>query len=282
MARAKLGQHWLVDKIAIRRIADEIGLGKEETCIEIGGGKGALTRVIAPMCRRLIVYEIDPKWAAHLRQHVPTWAKQEDRTGGHDERRDEIREKDALRIEWSRESLGIEAGEPLVITGNLPYYLTSPLLLRLAYSRLDFNRAVFLIQKEVAERIAAKPSDSDYGRLTVSLGAFLETKTVFSVPPEAFKPPPKVTSTLIRMVPRKTPLIEPELTSRFERIIQAAFHMRRKKLKNNLLAGFPEIEGEEIERILADMGVGPNARAQEIEVERFAALARVLISEKGG
>jgi 16S rRNA (adenine1518-N6/adenine1519-N6)-dimethyltransferase len=282
MARAKLGQHWLVDKRAVRRIADEIGLAADETCIEIGGGKGALTRVIAPICRRLIVYEIDPKWAAHLREHIAGWVQQKDRPGGDVDRTDEVREIDALRIEWSRESLGIEAGEPLVITGNLPYYLTSPLLLRLAYSRLDFNRALFLIQKEVAERIAAKPSDSNYGRLTVSLGAFLETKTVFNVPPDAFKPPPKVTSTLIRMIPRKTPLIEPELTSRFEWTVQAAFHMRRKKLKNNLLAGFPEVDGKEIERILADLGVSPNARAQEIEVERFAALARALSSEEGG
>jgi len=269
MTRAKLGQHWLVDKRATGRIADAIELREEEACIEIGGGRGALTRVIASRCKRLIVFEIDSGWAEHLRKFAPSW-------GGNVE----VREADALKIEWDRTALGLEPVEPLVITGNLPYYITSPLLLRLAYSGLDFRRAILLIQKEVAERIASRPSDHSYGRLSVSLGAFLETEILFNIPPAAFKPPPKVTSTLIRMTPRKTPLVEPDLVDTFERTVQVAFHMRRKTLKNNLHAGFPELPVAKIEDIIQRMGVSPSARAQEVTVEGFVTLSRMLRAEK--
>ena len=249
-------------------IAQSIALGLDETCIEIGGGKGALTKKLIGRCRRMIVYEIDPNWAAHLREFGPTWGNP---PGGF-----EVRETDALLIGWSRASLGLAPNEPLVIAGNLPYYITSPLFLRLAYSRLNFNRAIFLIQKEVAERIAAKPGATEYGRLSVSLGAFLETSMLFDVGPEAFNPPPKVNSTLIKMVPRPEPIVTPELTPKFERTVQASFQMRRKTLKNNLKASFPNLGEERIDAILESLGIAPKARAQEIGLNEFVSLTRLL------
>lgn len=268
MPRARLGQHWLQDRRVCARIARAVKLAQDETCIEIGGGKGALTRELAGKCRRLIVYEIDPKWADHLREHGPRWGEGV-----------EVREGDALRIEWSREALGVLPDEPLVVTGNLPYYLTSPLLLRLAYSRLDSRRAVVLIQKEVAERIGSKPGDSDYGRLTVSLGAFLETDLLFNVPPEAFKPPPKVVSTLVRLKPIAKPLVETGWDGKWERAVESAFAMRRKTLKNNLKAGYPELSTERTEAILDKLGIAPTARAQEVDVGRFVSLMHLLDEE---
>jgi 16S rRNA (adenine1518-N6/adenine1519-N6)-dimethyltransferase len=247
------------------RIAKAVNLTDRETCIEIGGGKGALTRNLAGKPRRLIVYEIDPKWAIHLREYGPQW-----------DEKIEVREKDALRIEWTRDALQIPHGEPIVVTGNLPYYITSPLLLRIAYSGLDFDRAVFLIQKEVAEKIVSKPGDSDYGRLNVSLGAFLKSEILFDVEAEAFKPPPKVTSTLIRLVPHPKPLIERELVNAFEKTVQVAFHMRRKMLKNNLHAGYPDIPTESIMSIFGKLGIDPKARAQELSVQDFINLIKEL------
>ncbi len=267
MPRAKLGQHWLTDKNICRKIAEAVELQTGDTCVEIGGGKGAITRYIAPKCRRLIVYEIDSKWSAHIRNFNDDW-------GGNLE----VRELDALKIEWDRERLEINPDEPLVIAGNLPYYLTSPLLLRLAYSGLDIQRAVFLVQKELAERIAANPSDSEYSRLTVSLGAFLETKILFTVKPDAFKPQPKVISALIQMTRRKKPLVDDNLVDSFERTVQIAFHMRRKTLKNNLRDGFPDVPVVEIEKILEHLGVRPDVRAQDVGVEDFVTLTGMMNS----
>jgi 16S rRNA (adenine1518-N6/adenine1519-N6)-dimethyltransferase len=269
MPGAKLGQHWLTDKRVSKQIAEAVGLTQNDTCIEIGGGRGALTRYLIPLAGRLIVYEIDPKWASHLREFSPSW-------GGEPE----IRELDALKIVWDRQSLGIAPDEVFYVTGNLPYYITSPLLLRLAYSRLDFKHAVFLIQKEVAERIAAKPKDSAYSRLTVSLGAFLESEILFDVPRDAFSPVPKVTSTLIRLTPREKPEVGVEMADAFERLVKAAFHMRRKTLKNNLVAGFYDITPKEVEDMLDCMGINQKARAQELPISDFATLAR-LLTEKG-
>ncbi len=271
MPRARLGQHWLADKRVCKRIADAVALSPDETCIEIGGGKGALTKFLAPACRRLIVYEVDPKWAAHLRDQSETW-----------EGDIEVREADALKIDWSRQHLGLEENEPLVVTGNLPYYITSPLLLRLAYSRLDMKKAVFLIQREVARRITSKPGDSDYSRLTVSLGAFLESRSLFSVPPDAFKPPPEVTSALIEMKPLEKPPVPVDLTDTFEHVVQIAFRMRRKTIKNNIRSGFPDLPASEIEDFLGSIGMNPNARPQEISVTQYVTLAKTLDLPKNG
>jgi len=271
MSPAKLGQHWLIDKRVCAQIADSAGLDLNTTCIEIGGGKGALTKLLLPLCRRLIVYEIDSNWAAHQRKFLPQWLE---KSGAKTEY--EVRELDALKIVWTRESLGLEKKEHVVVTGNLPYYITSPLLLRLAYSFLDIERALFLIQREVARRIAASAGDTDYSRLTVSLGAFFKSRMLFNVPPDAFKPRPKVMSTLIELEPYPKPRVDPDIVSLFEFTAQVSFHMRRKKLRNNLIKGFPSIDPAKIDEILSVLGIQPNARAQEIDVETFVRLSGML------
>lgn len=265
MTRQKFGQHWLADRHVCTRIANAVNLTDRETCIEIGGGKGSLTRHLAGISKRLIVYEIDYKWAEHLREHGPKWGDEI-----------EVRRKDALKIKWTRESLELPPDEPLVIAGNLPFYITSPLLLRLAYSQLDFDRAIFLIQKEVAEKIASSQKDSEYGRLTVSLGAFIKTELLFDVEPKAFKPPPKVNSTVISVVPHEKPLVEREYVDAFEKTVQVAFHMRRKTLKNNIAAAYPDLSNENILTIFDRLGIPPNARAQELSVADFIELTKKL------
>jgi 16S rRNA (adenine1518-N6/adenine1519-N6)-dimethyltransferase len=270
MSRARLGQHWLNDHRVCDQIAEAIALKPDETCIEIGGGKGALTKKLVGGggASRLIVYEIDQNWAEHQKMMMPQWTA--------DPTRVEVRQTDALAIDWSREALGLDKTEPLVIAGNIPYYITSPLFLALARSGLDFRRAIFLIQKEVAERVTAVPGDTEYGRLTVSLGVALATRTLFDVPPEAFKPPPKVMSTLIEMAPLPQPLITKEETDAFEYTVQSAFHMRRKTLVNNLRAGFPNTIDADILEILCRLELDPMVRAQDVSPAKFAELTRML------
>ncbi|MFH1676267.1 MAG: 16S rRNA (adenine(1518)-N(6)/adenine(1519)-N(6))-dimethyltransferase RsmA, partial [bacterium] len=258
-------QHWLSDHKYLVRISDVLEAEHDETCIEIGGGKGALTRIISPNFKKVIVYEIDRKWAEHLREFKANWKGEI-----------EVRQKDALLIEWNRESLGLSHSEPLVITGNLPYYITSPLLLRLAYGEINFRRTVFLIQKEVAQKISSKPGDSEYGRLTVSLGAFLKSELLFDIPPDAFKPPPKVMSSVIRFTRHKNPKIKTELAAAFEKTVQAAFHMRRKTIKNNITKAYPRIPQDKLIEIFQNAGIEPGSRAQESSVEKFIALTKLL------
>jgi len=273
MPGAKLGQHWLVDKRVCSQIANSASLDANTTCIEIGGGKGALTKRLLPLCRKLIVYEIDSNWAAHLRQMIPSWLELKDVQTEY-----EVRELDALKIEWSRDALGLEKDEKLVVAGNLPYYITSPLLLRLAYSYLDISHALFLIQREVAERISASPKDSEYSRLSVSLGAFFKARTLFDVPPDAFKPRPKVMSSVLKLEPHAKPLVDRGIVELFERTVKVSFQMRRKKLKNNLIMGFPDLDGGKIDEIMVEAGVDANARGQEISVETFVRLTEILDS----
>ena len=268
MPHAKLGQHWLVDKRECEKIAQSVSLSENEICIEIGGGKGALTRHLAGKCRRLIVYEIDPKWADHLEEHSPKWGSGV-----------EVRRMDALKINWNRDDLGISANEPVVIAGNIPYYITSPLFLQLVYSYMDFQRAVFLIQKDVAKRICASPGDSEYSRLTVSLGAFVRTEIVHDVPPEAFLPKPKVVSSVIRMVRHAEPKVPPEMAKLFEKTVQISFHMRRKTLKNNLREAYKNLPMTKIEELIEELEIKPDARPQEIPVEKYVSLTHRLADE---
>lgn len=270
----RFGQHWLIDRRVCERIAAAVDLQAGETCIEVGGGKGALTRRLARNSERLIVYELDRNWAEHLRVYAPQW--------GGAAARIEVREQDALRVEWTREGLGLLQKEPVVVTGNLPYYIATPLLLRLAHGGLDFERALFLVQKEVADKIAAEPGDSNYGRLTVSLGAFLKCEVLFDVPPEAFKPRPKVTSSLLKLTRLPEPLVSREEIPAFEMVVQVAFHMRRKTVRNNLKSGFQGLRVETLNAILRELGIEEKSRAQELSVGTFARLARRLVEERGG
>jgi 16S rRNA (adenine1518-N6/adenine1519-N6)-dimethyltransferase len=288
MTRQRLGQHWLADHRVCEQIADTVALRPDETCIEIGGGKGSLTKELAGRSKRLIVYEIDSHWANHLREFGPSWvakaccANPSSSLEGMappppDACTLEIRGNDALDINWTRPDLGIPEGDPIVIAGNLPYYITSPFFLRLAYSTLDFERAIFLIQKEVAQKIASKSGSSEYGRLTVSLGAFLDTAVLFDVAPESFNPPPDVMSSVIKMTPRKPLLMNRERSRAFERTVQTAFHMRRKTLKNNIKAGFPDFDEKQIDGIIAGLDLKPTTRPQEVEIEKYVMLTDILM-----
>lgn len=265
MSGAKLGQHWLNDKRECEKIASVVGLSPDETCIEIGGGKGAISRYLAKSGGRLIVYEIDSHWADHLREHSDQW-------GG----KIEVRQEDALRLAWNRDKLGLMPGETTVVAGNIPYYITSPLFLRLAYSLFDFDRAIFLIQKEVADRICANPGDTEYSRLTVSLGAFLMVEKLHNVPAAAFRPQPKVTSTVIKMTRHPAPLLEPALITDFEHLVKSSFQMRRKTIRNNLLAAYPEFRKEYLDILLSKINIDPGSRPQDIPVAGYIELNRAL------
>lgn len=217
----------------------------EDLVIEIGPGRGALTEKLLKRASRVVAVEVDPYLAEHLRQRFAS------------EPRLEIVQADVLETDLTQWGRG-------VIAGNLPYYITSPILEKVA--PLDIPRAVFLIQKEVAERLVAKPCESEYGFLTVRVALFAEARLRFEVKPSAFHPPPKVDSAVVSLEPR-TPSGMTE-TEPFLKFVGHCFRHKRKTLRNNL----SEIYGPAI-----DSWPEAKLRAEQISLEQFAEMFRRLL-----
>lgn len=259
---SRLGQNFLQDARAIQRIADALGNCAGRTVVEIGPGRGAITRALAARCGRLLAIELDADLAAELPARVPAENL-------------EIHAQDVLAFDFS--AARAHAGQPLLVAGNLPYYITSPILLKLAASHADLERAVLMVQREVADRVTASPGSRDYGLLSATVQLYGPVELLFTLPPEAFSPPPKVHSAVFRwrFAPRFAELgVEEEP---FLGFLRRCFAQKRKTLANNLrAAGFAPTE---IAAALAQAGIGAQARAESLLLVEFAALWRVLHAE---
>jgi 16S rRNA (adenine1518-N6/adenine1519-N6)-dimethyltransferase len=251
-ARRRLSQNFLHDPAQIAKIVAAIDPRPGATLIEIGPGLGALTASLLAATGSLTVVELDRDLARRLRERF-------------DPARLTVIEGDALRLDWSE--FGV--GAPLRIVGNLPYHISTPLLfalLPIAGGVLDQH---FLLQREVVQRIVARPATADYGRLSVMIQMRYRAERLFDIGPGAFTPAPKVWSSLVRLVPRaitELPAVDPAV---FARIVAAAFSQRRKTLRNALSTLVDEA------RIRA-AGVDPGARGETLGVDGFAAIARVV------
>ena len=257
--RKSLGQHFLTDRRILGRIADALHLTGSETVLEIGAGRGALTDILADRAGRLIAIEYDRALADILRQR---YAKR-----GHVL----IAEADVLEI-----SLGELAAGPYVLVGNVPYYITTPILFHaLVPPRAD--RSVYLVQKEVADRLCARPGTKEYGALTVNVGAVARAESLFKVPAGAFNPPPKVDSAVVRITPLAEPLVTPAEERPFRLLVQGAFGMRRKQMRR-VLRSFYSVSADVADAVLAATGIDPEVRPETLSPEQFAALLRAFKS----
>ncbi len=236
-------------------IADALGDVSESTVVEIGPGHGAITEILARRAKRLIAIELDRGLAQRLR------AQFADRPSV------EVIEADVLTVDLATLQMGEER---LVVVGNLPYYITSDILLRLFEFHGAISRAVVMVQREVADRVAAKPGTRDYGLLSATAQLYARVERLLTLPPEAFRPSPEVHSTVLRLTmrPRFDELrVEP---AAFFRFLKAGFAQKRKTLAKNLRSA-----GFNADRTAAEMeaaGIPPLARAEEIELERMARL----------
>jgi 16S rRNA (adenine1518-N6/adenine1519-N6)-dimethyltransferase len=249
---ARLGQHFLASEGYRKRILDALHLTGHETVLEIGPGKGALTDMLAERAGKLVAVEIDPVLAAQMKERYAQNPKVE------------IVQGDILTV-----SLG-GFTSPVRVLGNLPYYITSPILLRLFEHARLFDQIVVMVQQEVAERIAAKPGSRDYSLLTVTAAYYTASdkppRLLFTIPPGAFNPPPRVYSAVVgmRIAPRN---IEGE--AGFFHMAKASFAQKRKTLLNNLK---PLYGLEEVRSAMAETKLAPSARAEELSVEELIAL----------
>ena len=254
-ARKSLGQHFLTDRRILARIADALQLQGGETVVEIGPGRGALTDMLAERAGRLIAVEVDRALAAMLRER---YARRSNVI---------IAEADVLHV-----SLGELAAGPYVLVGNVPYYITTPILFHaLEHPRAD--RSVYLVQREVADRLTAAPGSKEYGALTVNVAAVARADMLFKVPAGAFSPPPKVESAVVRITPLDSPLVTREEEEPLRKLVQGAFGMRRKQMRR-VIRTLRSLGAEEADVVLGAAGIDPEARPETLSVEQFVRLLR--------
>ena len=254
-AKRRLGQHFLTDPRLLGRIADALAPGPGDTVLEIGPGPGGLTAALAARSARVVAIEKDPELVPALRHRFP------DAT---------IVEGDALDADWHA-----LAGSPWLLAGNIPYNITSPLIDKALEPPLP-ARIVFLVQKEVADRVTARPGGKEYGALSVGVQAVARAERLFIVPAGAFQPRPEVDSAVLRMTPLETPLIEAAERPAFRRLVVGIFGFRRKQL----LRGLRELTGWPADRVvpaLARVAVEDTARPETLAPAQFAALLRALV-----
>jgi 16S rRNA (adenine1518-N6/adenine1519-N6)-dimethyltransferase len=269
-SKPKLGQHFLVEEEYARRIVEALGDVSQSTVLEIGPGRGILTEQLAKRARRLIAVEMDRVLAAQLRLKFGMY------------RNVEIIEADVLAVDI--DSLfgpkpglgrpGIELKpEPVKVVGNLPFYITSDIVLRLFKFAKYFESIVIMVQREVADRIAAEPGGREYGVLSATAQLHARVEKLFTVPPEAFSPPPKVFSAVLRLT------IDPQqqrlgvVGDGFTDFIRLSFGQKRKTLWNNLKGNY---DNGQLKRALATAKVKPTARAETLSLDQSAAIFRAL------
>lgn len=263
-AKKSLGQHFLVDQAALKRIAEAAAIGEGDLVIEIGPGTGLLTKaLLRTKLERLIAYEVDDRAVEELRTEI-------------DDPRFDLRHEDFLQADLGE----LTQGMPLRVVGNIPYYITSPIIFKLINDRTFVRDAVLLVQLEVAERLTARPRTKEYGIPSVLANFFGEVEFLFKVTAASFRPAPKVDSALIRIdfrrgyfarkgIPKPAGFDE----EGFRKLVRTSFGMRRKMLRNNLKS----LVAEKTLPVLADAGY-LSRRAEELSVEEFVTLYS-LISE---
>lgn len=258
-----MGQHFLSDPAALERIVDTLDPGMDDTVVEIGPGRGALTRRLLQRAGSLVAVELDKALAAMLEREFA------------DSPRVRIVQADVLKVD-----LGQLGGDGYLLVGNVPYYITTPILFH-ALSGLLPRRAVFLVQREVAERATSAAGSRGYGALSVNLQVLTRVESVFDVPPGAFTPPPSVQSSVICMEPLTAPLIMPHERRAFQVFVQAVFSQRRKQLGTILRSvvgnhGEAWLRGPDgpFQRLDLDPSIRPERLAPSQFVELFAAVGQ--------
>ena len=253
--RPKLGQHFLQDLGYRKRILDELRLAASDVVIEIGPGRGAMTALLAQRARKVVAIEIDSELAARLQGEFAR------------EPRIAIVRGDVLEVDFA-ELVREQGASECWVFGNLPYYITSPILHRLFEFRQCIRAMALLVQREVADRLAAEPGTRDYGYLTVSTQLYSQPAIVLSVPPGAFSPPPNVHSALVIFQMRaRFPRWTPKQCQAFLEFAKRCFAQKRKNLLNNLATHYSR---ERVAQALASAGKAQNLRAEQLSVEEIA------------
>ncbi len=253
--RKRFGQHFLHDPCYVERIVEAIAPAEDDALVEIGPGEGALTLPLLDRVAELHAVELDRDLIAPLQAAAAG-------RGG----RLTVHQADALRFDFCAQ-LATD-GRPLRVVGNLPYNISTPLLFHLMTQRHCIRDMHFMLQKEVVDRITARPGEAGYGRLGVMLAFYCRSEALFTVPPGAFRPPPRVDSAVVRLIPHAAPPVAADEAA-LAQVVARAFAQRRKTLRNSLRALLDA-------HLIAACGIDPGQRPETLTLAEFAALAEQL------
>ncbi|AMV09428.1 MULTISPECIES: 16S rRNA (adenine(1518)-N(6)/adenine(1519)-N(6))-dimethyltransferase RsmA [Geobacillus] len=265
--KKSLGQNFLIDANILRKIVDVADISPDTGAIEIGPGIGALTEQLARRAKKVVAFEIDGRLLPILADTLSPY--------------DNVRifHQDVLKVDLHAviaEELA-DVSDRMVVA-NLPYYVTTPIIMKLLTERLPIRGMVVMLQKEVADRLAAKPGTKDYGSLTIAVQYYTEAEVVMTVPRTVFMPQPNVDSAVIRLVKRQHPPVVVDDEGVFFQVVRASFAQRRKTLFNNLTNNLPggKENKEKIERVLVALGIDPRRRGETLDIAEFASLSNAL------
>ncbi|CDQ21769.1 dimethyladenosine transferase [Halobacillus karajensis] len=264
--KKSLGQNFLIDVNILKNIISEAGIDRTAGAIEIGPGIGALTEQLAQHADKVVAFEIDQRLLPILEETLGTYENVE------------VINQDILKADVSQMiSDHFKPDQPVRVVANLPYYITTPILMKLLMDRLPIDSITVMIQKEVADRMAAEPNTKSYGSLSIAVQYYTKAKVVLNVPKTVFMPQPNVDSSVLHLEMRKEPPVEVEDEEFFFDVVKATFGQRRKTLMNNLARHFKgEKNKEELRNCLEKVDIDPSRRGESLTMQEFADLANVL------
>ncbi|EKN64409.1 16S rRNA (adenine(1518)-N(6)/adenine(1519)-N(6))-dimethyltransferase RsmA [Schinkia azotoformans] len=266
--KKSLGQNFLIDLNILNRIVDFAELTVNSGAIEIGPGIGALTEQLAKRAKKVVAFEIDQRLLPILKETLEPYPHVK------------VIHEDVLKANVNQ-VITEEFGEDqdLMVVANLPYYVTTPIIMKLLTDQLPIRGIVCMLQKEVADRIAAAPGTKDYGSLSIAIQYYTEAKTVMIVPKTVFIPQPNIDSAVIRLTKRPEPAVKVTDEEFFFTVVRASFAQRRKTIFNNLSSHFAQtIEKKNIEKALHAAGIDPKRRGETLSIEEFGRLSDELVS----
>ncbi|MDQ0220909.1 16S rRNA (adenine(1518)-N(6)/adenine(1519)-N(6))-dimethyltransferase RsmA [Peribacillus cavernae] len=265
--KKRLGQNFLIDTNILTRIVDHAELSGQSGAIEIGPGIGALTEQLAKRSKKVVAFEIDQRLLPILEETLSPYDNVK------------IIHEDILKADVAQViSDEFQRIEDLMVVANLPYYVTTPIILKLLTDTLPIRGIVCMLQKEVADRIAARPGTKEYGSLSIAIQYYTEAETVMIVPKTVFVPQPNVDSAVIRLKRREQPLVEVIDEEFFFTITRASFAQRRKTISNNLTSQLPDGKAKKasILQALERSGIDPARRGETLSIEEFGKLSSEL------
>lgn len=266
----KFGQNFLIDTRVLEKIIQAAGITKEDFVLEIGPGIGTMTQYLCENAREVAAVEIDRNLIPILADTLRAYQNVE------------VLNEDILKVDINRLAQEKNQGRPIKVVANLPYYITTPIIMGLFESHVPVDSVTIMVQKEVAERMQAGPGTKDYGALSLAVQYYARPEVVANVPPNCFIPRPKVGSAVIRLTRHREKAVEVQDENLMFRLIRASFNQRRKTLVNGL-NNAPELnlEKQRIVNALAEMGLAPGIRGEALTLEQFAALSNLLRDTSG-
>ena len=264
--KKKFGQNFLIDENVVEKIVREAGVTKDDFVVEVGPGIGTMTQILCENAREVVAVEIDKKLIPILTEDTLSYYDNVT-----------VINEDILKLDIKKLADEKNEGRPIKVVANLPYYITTPIIMGLFESHVPLDSITIMVQKEVADRMQCGPGTKDYGALSLAVQFYARPKVVLNVPASCFMPRPNVDSAVIRLERFKTPPVDVKNEHLMFKIIRASFNQRRKTLQNGIAnSGELSFTKEQIAKALESLGISANIRGESLSLAEFAALSDIL------